>query len=193
MNIQNPNDPVRKVRVRIPLDNPLVSEHSSTHSLIDPLLEPKNNPIFPTGSATISRNPIPDYEPEQVEVLQRKRKCKLGRKKKKQMKKQAVVTTHQGYPGVVPAKPLAQETAATTQMDFTLNGNPILGRGTSINAKPWWESGYWKVGEDEGFREMEVDIGTAGTLAVIGATLRGGKHRWRRRHFGRHSRGQGQP
>jgi len=64
------------------------------------------------------------------------------------------------------------------QLEYTINGNPIIGRSTTINAQPWWESGYWKVGEDEGFREMEVDIGTAGTLAVIGATLRGAKHRY---------------
>jgi serine/threonine protein phosphatase PrpC len=177
MNTQNSDEPTKKVRARIPLPGPQISESPAITSPIDPLLKPTKISTFPTGSQTITRKPIPDYEPEPEVILERKR-FKLGRKKKKHQKKSVVAPSKPEDPRVEQLKPLPEEAAVAPQMEYTINGNPILGRPTSINAKPWWESGYWKVGEDEGFREMEVDIGTAGTLAVIGATLRGGKHRY---------------
>jgi serine/threonine protein phosphatase PrpC len=155
----------------------LTGEITVIQSPIDPLLESTNISTFPIGSQNIVRKPIPDYEPE-TEVIHDRKLFKLGRKKKKLQKKSVVAPPKQEHPRVEQVKPLPEETAMAPQMEFTVNGNPILGRGTSINAKPWWESGYWKVGEDEGFREMEVDLGTAGTLAVIGGTIRGGKHRY---------------
>lgn len=177
MNTQNSDEPTKKVRARIPLPNPQISESPAITSPIDPLLDPIKISTFPTGNQTIARKPIPDYEPE-TEVIHERKRFKLGRKKKKHQKKSVVAPSKPEDPGVEQLKPLPEEAAVAPQMEYTINGNPILGRGTSINAKPWWESGYWKVGEDEGFREMEVDIGTAGTLAVIGGTIRGGKHRY---------------
>lgn len=166
MSTSNPDGPIKKVRARIPLPSPQTSDTSTIQDPIDPLLRSPWTPTIPTGTQTIVRTPIPDFEPQDERPTKRKR-FKLGRKKTRQ-KDQKFADPEQ----------VAQPETAVRLPEFTTNGNPIIGRATTINARPWWESGYWKVGEDEGFREMEVDIGTAGTLAVIGATLRGGKHRY---------------
>lgn len=177
MNDVNPVGNNKKERVRIPLTDEKIGLSPPTKSPIDPLLGDKPAINFPLGRETIPRTPIDEYELN-VNPLSKRKRFKLGRKKKKLKKKQAVTAAHQIRSGTEIKTPPVQVTAPAPELEYTINGNPILGRGTSINAKPWWESGYWKVGEDEGFREMEVDIGTAGTLAVIGATLRGGKHRY---------------
>jgi serine/threonine protein phosphatase PrpC len=176
MDTQNSDGPTKKVRARIPLPVSQISEPPAITSPIDPLLQPAKISTFPTGSQIIARKPIPDFEPQKELTSERKR-FKLGRRKKKHQKKRL---KNADLPIAEPTiqDPIPPEPTHLPIAEFTVNGNPILGRGTSINAKPWWKSGYWKVGEDEGFREMEVDIGTAGTLAVIGATIRGGKHRY---------------
>lgn len=177
MNDVNPVGNNKKERVRIPLTDEKIGLSPPTKSPIDPLLGVKPAINFPLGRETIERTPIEEYELN-VNPLSKRKRCKLGRKRKKKNKKQVVAAAQQIRSGSEIKTPPVQATTLAPQLEYTINGNPILGRGTSINAKPWWESGYWKVGEDEGFREMEVDIGTAGTLAVIGATLRGGKHRY---------------
>lgn len=61
---------------------------------------------------------------------------------------------------------------------LSANGNPIIGEASSINKAPWWSSQWWQVGKDEVCREVEVDVGTAADLAIIGLTTRGQSHRY---------------
>lgn len=61
---------------------------------------------------------------------------------------------------------------------LSANGNPIIGEASSINKTPWWTSHWWQVGKDEICREVEIDIGTAADLAIIGLTSRGQSHRY---------------
>jgi serine/threonine protein phosphatase PrpC len=61
---------------------------------------------------------------------------------------------------------------------LSANGNPIIGEESSINKTPWWTSHWWQVGKDEICREVEIDIGTAADLAIIGLTSRGQSHRY---------------
>jgi serine/threonine protein phosphatase PrpC len=61
---------------------------------------------------------------------------------------------------------------------LSANGNPIIEEASSINKTPWWTSNWWQVGKDEVCREVEIDIGTAANLAIIGLTTRGQSHRY---------------
>lgn len=63
-------------------------------------------------------------------------------------------------------------------MAMSANGNPIIGEASSINKSPWWNSRWWNVGKDEVCREVEIDVGTAADLAIIGLTTRGQSHRY---------------
>lgn len=122
---------------------------------------------FPTTNSTVQRIPIPEFE--------EKKKSGGWLKKLWSTNSQKQSQTPPRLPEELPTK---SKDEYPNEYEYTLNDNPIIGKPTTINAKPWWESKYWKVGEDEGFRELEVDIGTAGELAIVGATLRGSKHRY---------------
>jgi len=63
-------------------------------------------------------------------------------------------------------------------MALSANGNPIIGEASSINKSPWWNSRWWNLGKDEVCREVEIDVGTAADLAIIGLTTRGQSHRY---------------
>jgi serine/threonine protein phosphatase PrpC len=77
----------------------------------------------------------------------------------------------------VPTEPPIIEVPAPKAL--SANGNPIIGEASTINQRSWWTSQWWQVGKDEVCREVEVDIGTAADLAIIGLTTRGQSHRYR--------------
>ena len=148
------------------LDQSLEKANEKADNSLETTLKLENQKSFPSGNQTIPRKPIKEFEERDISGSLWRRL--LGIKEQKQPEPTPVPD--------IPVINVIDESLNETQ--YTLNDNPIIGKPTTINARPWWESGYWKVGEDEGFRELEVDIGTAGELAVVGATLRGGKHRY---------------
>lgn len=148
------------------LDQSLEKVNEKADNNLETTLKHENQKSFPSGNQTIPRKPIKEFEERDISGSLWRRL--LGIKEQKQPEPTPVPD--------IPEINVIDESLNETQ--YTLNDNPIIGKPTTINARPWWESGYWKVGEDEGFRELEVDIGTAGELAVVGATLRGGKHRY---------------
>ena len=159
-----------KIRQKIAL-NPTINVDTNIATVTDvpdQSASPSSQAIFPTARVTISTAPLEEYENGHSKkgLFKRRRRKGKDRKAEEPTKKDFLDETK---------SPIDETKSPITD---SANGNPIIGKGASINAKPWWDSGYWKVGEDEGFREMEVDIGTAGELAVIGATLRGSKHRF---------------
>lgn len=79
-------------------------------------------------------------------------------------------------PSPLPTTPLPHVT--NPPMRYCANGSPVIGDSSTINGTPWWQSGWWSVGRDEGFREVEIDVGTAAQLAIIGLTTRGQSHRY---------------
>jgi len=161
-------DQIDNITLLKTLDQSLEKVSEKADNILDTTHNHKNQKSFPSGNQTISREPIKEFEEKDISgSLWRKF---LGKKNQKQPEPTPI--PDDDFPRII------VEDESPNQTQETLNDNPIIGKPTTINARPWWESGYWKVGEDEGFRELEVDIGTAGELAVIGATLRGGKHRY---------------
>jgi len=79
-------------------------------------------------------------------------------------------------PSPLPTTPLPRVTNPPSR--YCANGSPVIGDSSTINGTPWWQSGWWSVGRDEGFREVEIDVGTAAQLAIIGLTTRGQSHRY---------------
>jgi hypothetical protein len=160
-----------KIRQKIAL-NPTKNVDANITAVTDvpdQSISPSSQAVFPTARVTISTTPIEEYGTSHSKKGLLKHLLHWGKTK----------TIELPPTPTMPPKETEVPTIKTKDpITDSPNGNPIIGKGAAINARPWWDSGYWKVGEDEGFREMEVDIGTAGELAVIGATLRGSKHRF---------------
>ena len=84
----------------------------------------------------------------------------------------------ESVPVAAPDDPPITKPTSPEPMALSANGNPIIGEASSINKSPWWNSRWWNVGKDEVCREVEVDVGTAADLAIIGLTTRGQSHRY---------------
>jgi len=84
----------------------------------------------------------------------------------------------ESVPVEAPEDPPVTKPTSPEPMALSANGNPIIGEASSINKSPWWDSRWWNVGKDEVCREVEVDVGTAADLAIIGLTTRGQSHRY---------------
>jgi hypothetical protein len=83
-----------------------------------------------------------------------------------------------GEPSLSPLPTTPLPHVKNPPMRHCANGSPVIGDSSTINGTPWWQSGWWTVGRDEGFREVEIDVGTAAQLAIIGLTTRGQSHRY---------------
>jgi len=55
---------------------------------------------------------------------------------------------------------------------------PFVIEPSAFVAEPWWSRGWWRLPEDGRARDVSCDAGTFGALAVVGASLRGHKHRY---------------
>lgn len=58
------------------------------------------------------------------------------------------------------------------------NGNIIVGDKSKPNQTPWWVKSHFKPNDEGSSRDIELDHGAIGDLAVIGLSMRGTKHQY---------------
>ena len=55
--------------------------------------------------------------------------------------------------------------------------DPVIVEPSAFGSAPWWSRDWWRIPDGGSARDVDCDAGTVDTLAVIGASLRGHKHR----------------
>lgn len=54
---------------------------------------------------------------------------------------------------------------------------PLVIEASAFGSAPWWSRGWWRLPPSGRARDVSSDAGTVGSMAVLGTSLRGNKHR----------------